>query len=89
MQIPGMQIDSTPQSGPVPTPTPVAAPGQSSFPSGPPPPVVHIGSAPAPAANTAAPKVSAQQRPADAERAKRETQQKQANDTKLKAEQQM
>ena len=95
VQIPGMQIESAPQSGPVPMPTPVpAAQGQSSFPSGPPPPVLNITSAPAPAAaantaapkantaapkaNTAAPKMSVAHRNALAEREKRETERRQA-----------
>jgi pilus assembly protein CpaC len=106
VQIPGMQVDSTPaQGGPVPTPVPVAAaPGQSNVPSGPPPPVVHIASAPAPSA-AAAPKAgskSVESRKAAAEHEKRQNEQRQADaraaeqrraqqaatDAKLKADQQ-
>jgi pilus assembly protein CpaC len=69
IQIPGMQIEST-HAAPVPTPTPVpAAQDQSAVPSGPPPPVLTIPSAPAQSA--AGPKNSVEQRNAAAQQAQR------------------
>ena len=102
VQIPGMQTESAPvQSGPVPMPTPVpAAHGQSSFPSGPPPPVLSITSAPAPAAaanaaapkaNTAAPKANTaapRMSQAEARAAEQRRAQQAAAESKLQAEQQ-
>ena len=92
IQIPGMQIEST-HAGPVPTPTPVpAAQDQSAVPSGPPPPVLTIPSAPR--QTTAGPQMSveqrnaAQRRQAEARAAEQRRAEQVSADARLKAEQQ-